>query len=110
MNIGGAKTRAAAHEKDLSMKTLLNNGVLLAMIVSTLAGRAALADELPATADTDSKPIVVAMASTTATPTTESENDESALTDALESISEDNRIELDLRLSGHTSGLLVASR
>jgi hypothetical protein len=110
LNIGGARTRTTAHEKDLSMKTVLNNGVLLAIAASALAGRVALADELPVTEDTDSKPIVVAMASTEAAPTPGSEKEDSAVTDALESISKDNRIELDMRLSGHTSGLQVASR
>jgi len=86
---------------------------LLAVAAIALTGKLALADELPGAgaSPTDTK-IVVAKATLPRKPDCDPESlqddREAAVTDAIEGLMEDNKLKLELRLSGHKSVILAA--
>ena len=93
----------------------LYRSAVLAIATAALIGKAALAEELPQNeaTDTESK-IVLAKAATSTDTTGDSQTsaneyaDESGVTEALESVLSDSKIELEMRLSGRKSLVLTA--
>jgi len=93
----------------------LYKGAVLAIAAAALIGKAALADDLTASdADESSTNIVLAKA---ATPVNQADDkqtsarnyaDESGVTEALERVLADSKIELEIRLMGHKSLILTA--
>ena len=86
---------------------------LLAVAAIALTGKLALADELPgAGASPPDTNIVVAKATLPTKPDCDpgslQDDREAAVTDAIEGLMEDNKLQLELRLSGHKSVILAA--
>ena len=92
------------------MNHTLKNGLILAMVGSALAGRVSLADDLPSKDQGDAPKVVLAQAPAGNAVDKSVASPNPAVEQAVERIREDNRTELDLRLSVHKSGFLVASR
>ena len=88
------------------------NGVLLAIAALALTGGVASAGEKPA-AEPITKNIVVAKATASTTkPVQQAEKQVHgiAVEQALQGVAADNKLELDLRLSGHISILIAADQ
>lgn len=86
---------------------------LLAVAVITLTGKLALADELPvASTDPENTNLVIAKVTLPAKAGVKTESlqddQDKAVAEAIESVMEDNKLQLDLRLSGHKSVILAA--
>jgi hypothetical protein len=86
---------------------------LLAVAVVTLTGKLALADELPvAGTDPENTNFVIAKVTLSAKAGVKTESlqddQDKAVAEAIESVMEDNKLQLDLRLSGHKSVILAA--
>ncbi len=92
------------------MNHTLKNGFILAMVGGALAGGVSLADDLPSKVQGDSPKIVLAQTPVGNAVDKSVASPNPAVEQALQRIREDNRTELDLRLSVHKSGFLVASR
>ncbi len=92
------------------MNHTLKNVLILAMVGSALAGRVSLADDVPSKDQGDSPKIVLARAPADNAVDKSVAGPNPAVEQALERIREDNRTELDLRLSVHKSGFLVVGR
>ena len=88
------------------------NGLVLVMVALALTGGVASADEKPV-AEPKTKNIVVAKAiASTKNPLQLADKPVhgAAVEQALKGVAADNRLELDLRLSGHKSKLIAADR
>ena len=84
---------------------------LLAVAAIVLTGMLALANELPGASPPDTN-IVVAKATLPRKPDCDpgslQDDQEAAVSEAIEGLMEDNKLQLELRLSGHKSVILAA--
>jgi hypothetical protein len=99
----------------MNHSTNLYRSAVLAIATAALIGKAALAEDLPENEATESNSnIVLAKAAKPADQATDTQTsaseyaDESGVTQALESVLSDSKIELEMRLSGRKSLILTA--
>ena len=95
--------------------TEFHKSALIAVAVIMLTGKPAAADEPPvAGARPLNANIVVATArlpsETEGNPASQEDMQDAAVAEAIEAMIEDNKLELDLRLSGHKSVILAGDR
>jgi len=99
----------------MNHSTYLYRSTILAIATLALIGKAALAEDQPESeAHETNSNIVLAKAATPEDPAGDSQTsssqyaDESGVTEALDSVLSESKIELEMRLSGHKSLILTA--